>query len=415
MSDIYLISCVIISATPTAEKSIHFELQQKIMTLEEENKTLRVEAHEIVQKTDAMEETERLVVENLSQQLSTQSFEFQSLNQELERYREENRLQHEEIILLKKRLQETELKLYQLTSENDETSSILFITKENQDSLAIELSTLKLQYNETLALLHQAQEQLRNQMKKFLPSVRGSLIPTANPFFTTDSLQSELLDSLDSGIHSDAERSKVSSKNVCDTMKFVQKSGKHKPLLNEMTELEPITMSMASRSQIRISSVSQPFYSTIYGDPTRIKEIIQDDDIYSVKSEIGIPGCPGAKDLEEALRRLTPEEILHRRAMLSNAPIGSYSYDERTFRTPESIFSADTSSTSRWKLSKKLEIVKPMEGSQTLNVWCRLAKPTLDAVLHDNKRIKVRGERPLDELGVIIHSELAGNFPQIIR
>lgn len=132
-----------LTVTPTTEKSVNFELQQKIKTLEEENKMLRTEVHQIVQKTDEIEDNENRIMQDLSRQLNSQSIEVESLSLELERYKEENRLQYEEIISLRKRLQTTELKLHQLTSENEETSSLLFITKENQDSLAVELTEFK--------------------------------------------------------------------------------------------------------------------------------------------------------------------------------------------------------------------------------------------------------------------------------
>lgn len=77
-------------------------------------------------------------------------------------------------------------------------------------------------------------------------------------------------------------------------------------------------------------------------------------------------------------------------------------------RTPESIFSTlsagTASTTSQWKMPKKLEIVKPLEGSQTLNLWSRLATPTMGGLLQDNERIKVRGERRLEDLGLHLYS-----------
>jgi trafficking kinesin-binding protein 1 len=122
--------------------------------------------------------------------------------------------------------------------------------------------------------------------------------------------------------------------------------------------------------------------------------------------QLGDMGTPGAKDLEEALKRLTPAEILSRRAMLSYSPAGTYSYDEPPLcRTPESIMSTLSSvSTTRWQMPKKLEIVKPLEGSMTLNQWKGLATPTFGGLLQDNAHVKVRGERKLEDLGVQMYS-----------
>ncbi|CRL05122.1 CLUMA_CG017968, isoform A [Clunio marinus] len=416
-------------ATPTTSKSINLELmQRKITTLEEENKALRTEVQQIVQQTDEVEETEKKIIDDLSHQLNNRSMDLESLSSELERYKDENRLQYDEISTLTKRADEAEMRLHQLTSENEETSSLLCITKENQDLLAHELAEFKSRYYETLALLRETQEHLRTLMKKSQPCARSSFIPGigSNNFYPIDSIHSEILDSLDSGIISDHTTATTKTyKNVCDTMKFVQNSAKDKQQSSVADEMSAIgSMAMSSMSkQPRMSSftssssskiISEPFCSTIYGSPwPRTETNANHEEIYPAKSQIGVPGCPGAKDLEEALKRLNSSEILSRRAMLSNAPDGTFSYDDQpTCRTPESIFStlsAETgsgtsSTTAQWKLPKKLEIIKPLEGSQTLNHWSRLATPTMGRLLEDNERIKVRGEKRLEELGLQMYS-----------
>lgn len=88
-----------------------------------------------------------------------------------------------------------------------------------------------------------------------------------------------------------------------------------------------------------------------------------------------MPGVPGAADLEAALRRLTPAEVLARRATLSSGlaytgydypdgPQTPPSYLPYGCRTPDSIMSTGSSglsgfsghSTGSWKLPEKLQV-----------------------------------------------------------
>jgi len=54
-----------------------------------------------------------------------------------------------------------------------------------------------------------------------------------------------------------------------------------------------------------------------------------------------------------------------------------------------------------WRIPQKLQIVKPMEGSQTLHHWSRLATPTLGGLLEDRPGVKTRGGRALEDLGLV--------------
>lgn len=99
--------------------------------------------------------------------------------------------------------------LLQLTTENEELSSNLHITRENQGQLAGELADLKDRYAEVLSLLRDTQEQLRRQRRKGMPQVRGGLFSSLGPATNPDSIASELESSLyselslDSGIGAD--------------------------------------------------------------------------------------------------------------------------------------------------------------------------------------------------------------------
>lgn len=93
----------------------------------------------------------------------------------------------------------------QVLSENEELSGLLQITKENQGSLAVELSEFKARYYEVEALLRDAQEQIRKLRKRQMPGARISLFSslgqTNAPY---DSLQSELEMSIHSELSTDS-------------------------------------------------------------------------------------------------------------------------------------------------------------------------------------------------------------------
>ncbi|XP_017059255.1 trafficking kinesin-binding protein milt isoform X2 [Drosophila ficusphila] len=471
--------------TPTMSKSITLDLlQRKVNTLLDENKSLKCEATQLAHQTDEVEEHERQLMADISAQLNDANSQYDNLSLELERQREENRLQHEQIVSLTARLAEAEMRLHQLTQDNDEHLSLLHVTKENQNALALELVEFKQRYEEVLALLHSAQDQLKQQRKRSQPMARSSFLGglgtsgagVGSGFYQPDSLHCELMESslysensLDSGISGDSQRSAdrisrmmmhmpsggMSSstmggsiyagagnvppyKRVFDTVRCAGKSGNYMDSGNvSMTQLG--AMSMSSTSGPRMASMAYPagsYYrggsSQSLGVKTLSNESLnsQSDDGYPAQPS-GVPGAPGAKELEAALKRLTPAEVLARRAMLSYAPAGTYNYDEPAahgagnernsnlpmgVRTPDSIMSTGSSGMSgstnhmsasmshQWRLPEKLQIIKPMEGSQTLHHWSRLATPTLSGLLDERPGVTIRGGRGLDDLGMQIYT-----------
>ena len=56
-------------------------LQRKVKSLEEENKSLKVEAQKIVQETDEVEEHERRLIADYAQHLNSVNTEFDGLSE----------------------------------------------------------------------------------------------------------------------------------------------------------------------------------------------------------------------------------------------------------------------------------------------------------------------------------------------
>lgn len=92
--------------------------------------------------------------------------------------------------------------------------------------------------------------------------------------------------------------------------------------------------------------------------------------IFSGAPRTGVPGVPGAADLEAAVRRLTPAEVIARRATLGAGPLTGMEYDAGPnsppsfipygCRTPDSIMSTGSSGYSghsgAWRLPEKLQV-----------------------------------------------------------
>ncbi|XP_070496989.1 trafficking kinesin-binding protein milt-like isoform X3 [Chironomus tepperi] len=418
------------NASPSSSKLVNIELiQRKINVLEKENKKLHSEVLQVQEAADEIEEHEKRLMQDLSEQLNLTNSQYEGLNLELERYKEENRLQNEQIANLSQRLSDAEYRLHELLTENEEAYITLSVTKENQNLLASELSECKSRYQETLTLLQEAQLLLREKQRRSQPqSNRSSLyvpggiqvIPQYNP----ESLATELMESsmfsenssLDSGINSDHGHNKQvpQFQKVFETVKcagnntFTGFGDSLASELNILSSQPRMSSSVYSTDSINKSNMDKipsfSMYSSIYGSQKNDEAASTVSDDYNSHRQFGMMGCPGAQDLETALKNLSSAEIIKRRTELS---YGTYNYENETAMTPESVFSNMSASTgssmSYYRYPKKLEIVKPLEGSITLNQWKGLATPTLDGLLHDNERVKVRGEKGLDEFGLQIY------------
>ncbi|XP_015177443.1 PREDICTED: trafficking kinesin-binding protein milt isoform X1 [Polistes dominula] len=423
------------SGTPTGLRGINLDMmQRKISTLEDENKQLRNEFSKLISETNDTEEQEARLVKDIASQLANANMEVDDMADELGRQKEENRLQHEQIISLTAKLAETELRLAQLLAEHDEVGATLVITRDNQNTLASELAEFKERYAEVVNLLSETQEQLRKQRKRGMPTVRGgSLFPSMGAAPQPDSIASELESSLyselslDSGIITDRT---PTYKKVFETVRCASRASYSSADMNQFPRIGSMTTSTLSSGSMgpRMSS-TQVKSNVSFGfpsfDSTGHSEsegsLFTEFDDYPGPQRIGVPGAPGAADLEAALRRLTPAEVLTRRACLSTGAGYNYDYDGGIAhsppnflpfgcRTPDSIMSTGSSGNlsgfsanagNAWRVPEKLQIVKPMEGSQTLHHWSRLATPTLGGLLEDRPGVRTRGGRGLEDIGLL--------------
>ncbi|CAG9761135.1 unnamed protein product [Ceutorhynchus assimilis] len=428
---------------------INLELMNKrIASLQDENKALKTEYCHLAACADDIEAQEQRLLKDLTGQLTCANSSMGYLEDELDRTKEENRMQHEQILSLQAQLQDTEDKLRKLLTDNDEMAGLLQITKENQGSLAVELSEFKARYYEVEALLRDAQEQIRKLRKKQMPGARISMFSSlgATGIAPFDSLQNELEMSmhshlsLDSGISNSTDTALPQYKKVFETVRCASQNslGSAESLgsLHSSMGGYVSSSSMPGGTGPRMSVMSQGGHSSYsghsgYGAHRRPSSSIysssslgypsldsaghsdndsmpttDSEDGYPGGPQKGIPGVPGATELEAALQRLTPGAVLARRANLQTMPnYGGYEGDSFLpfgCRTPDSLMSTGSGNyyTGGWKLPEKLQIVKPMEGSQTLHHWSQLAQPTFGGLLEERPGVKIRGGKELEEMGL---------------
>ncbi|XP_019771654.2 trafficking kinesin-binding protein milt isoform X1 [Dendroctonus ponderosae] len=430
----------------TSSGKINLELMQKRMaSLQDENRSLKSEYCRLASCADDIEAQEQRLLKDLTGQLTCANSSMTYLEDEVDRVKEENRNQHEQILALQSQLQDTEDKLRKLLSENDELSGLLQITKENQGSIAVELSEFKARYYEVEALLRDAQDQIRKLRRKQLPGARLNLFSSLGAAGTApyDSLQNELEMSmhselsLDSGISNSSDTVMPQYKKVFETVRCASQSslGSAESLgsLHSSMGGYVSSSSMPGGAGPRMSIMSQSSGGSGYGRHRRPSSSIysssslgypsidstgQSDSESSMQTtdseegypglpRKGIPGVPGATELEAALQRLTPGAVLARRANLQmGSAYGGYEGGDSFLpfgcRTPDSLMSTGSGNYygGGWKLPEKLQIVKPMEGSQTLHHWSQLAQPTFGGLLDERPGVKIRGGKELEDIGL---------------
>ncbi|XP_044755678.1 trafficking kinesin-binding protein milt isoform X2 [Coccinella septempunctata] len=410
-------------------------LNKKISNLTDENKQLKLEYHRLAQDTKDIENQERRLLSDLTGQLTCANSSMGYLEDEIDRLKDETRAQHDLIHSLQDQLKLNEDRLAKCLEENEELSSLLQITKDNQGSLAIELSEFKARYYEVHNLLQDAQEQIRKLRKKQQPGARISFFSSLGasagvaPFESLHnelemSLHSEL--SADSGI-SDAipqykkvfETVRCASRNSLSSQDSGTGSALGQPTLGGTVSSSSVsagyggprmsfktqTSSELRRSSGSIYNNSSLGYPSLESSMTGAHSDTSDsDEGYPAGPSKGVPGIPGATDIEVALKRLTPGEVLARRSNLQFGPaFGGYEGETSMpfgCRTPDSLMSTGSGHYRGWKLPEKLQIVKPMEGSLTLHQWSQLAQPSFAGLLEERPGVKVRGGKELEELGL---------------
>lgn len=408
--------------TPTSLRHINVDiLQHRVRNLEDENKSLRLEACQIASDTQEIEDKEKELVSDVIKQLSDANIQVSQLSEELAKKVEDSLRQQEEITQLLAQVVDLQSRNKRMVAENDELANMVGVARDCQQELTMELAELKEKYAEVLDLLHDTQDQLRRVQKKNLPGSRGHHLSSglfSSPFNSgNDSIASELhsLSSLGE------EPGKGRSNNMTRTFDTVRVSGRHTGLgsqgslsslgyggsVHSTPTHHPHTPSHVAATHMTnsgsgyamsyLSSRGSSLYSGGSGHPSLDSGADSDASMHTDSednypgSHLGVPGWPGTPDLDSCLRRLAPGDR-------SGTPSQFLPYG---CRTPDSIMSTGSgksgmsayggANTNDWKLPQKLQIVKPIEGSLTLHQWSRLATPHLGGLLEEREGVAIKG------------------------
>uniref|UniRef100_A0A3Q0RI83 Si:dkey-28e7.3 n=1 Tax=Amphilophus citrinellus TaxID=61819 RepID=A0A3Q0RI83_AMPCI len=397
---------------------IHYDfLQQKLKSLEEENRKLRLEATELSTETSNYEEQEQELMMVCVDELSSANKQVVDLSEELARKVEDCLRQQEEISSLLAQIVDLQARCKGLTHENEELNQQLSASRESQQKLKSELKDLQDKYSECEDMLREAREDIKNLRNKSLPNSTVQRYTSLASVLPMDSLAAEIEGTFRKGLDTPAPSEyKNHPWRVFETVKVVNKA------VRLRSQCHSPGVPGSSPVSARSSSNSTP-RTSYYGSDNASLTL---EDNVSGPKRLGQPGTPGGQDLETALRNLSVRQQNHSserpffdvererklRALAADSEEGEGSSG---FLTPnDSLASSPAASTgtnysngssrhscgssgvSRSYLPDRLQIVKPLEGSVTLHQWQQLAKPNLGGILHPRPGVLTKDFRELE-------------------
>ncbi|XP_005111853.1 uncharacterized protein LOC101863557 [Aplysia californica] len=388
-------------------------LQKKVHTLEDENLNLRLESAQLKADTDSYEEKEKKLVEDCIQQIAELNQQVESLAEELHAKAEENGHQKEEITGFLSQITDLQKKMRKLTLENMDLHEKLTASTESQRRLTKELGSMQDKYDELFEMLEEAQDELRVLRGRHKIRASGKHHHSAYAV-PTDSLASELETSLKQELSQSNRRAQ--SWKIFETAKAAKRAAAKAAEKEVMSSVRMSVMAVPSSTRGDSDTMSQGLSAY----PSDVESFASDgysgdmDSLYGSNPELGRPGIPGSNDLESALKRLAirranelnekdfqeEEEERRRQQQVMNmsgatspnnitSPGSTYSYMSSNTGTP-------SGGQGGYKMSDKLQIVKPMEGSMTLRHWQHLATPHLGGIFEPREGVQMKGERKLE-------------------
>uniref|UniRef100_A0A8C9G696 Trafficking kinesin-binding protein 2 n=1 Tax=Pavo cristatus TaxID=9049 RepID=A0A8C9G696_PAVCR len=360
-------------------------LQDKLRELEEENLALRSKACHLKTETITYEEKEQQLVNDCVRELRQTNAQISRITEELSEKSEELVRYQEEISSLLSQIVDLQHKLKEHVIEKEELKLHLQASKDAQRQLTAELHELQDRNAECLGMLHESQEEVK-LLRSRASSVACLCHPQACGAFPVVTNTAAMVSQ---------------QKRVFDTVRVAN-------VTRGRSSSFPAPLPIPGSNRSSVVMTAKPFQSGL-----------------QMESHPGQPGTPGDSDLVTALHRLSlrhqnylsekqffEEEWERKMHLLTEQKEGASGYSTPT----ESCFSLGTnseftdlsasSSNLRVLLPEKLQIVKPIEGSQTLFHWQQLARPNLGTILDPRPGVVTKGFTPLTDDSVHRISDL---------
>ncbi|XP_030097285.2 trafficking kinesin-binding protein 2 isoform X2 [Serinus canaria] len=395
-------------------------LQDKLRELEEENLALRSKAYHLKSETITYEEKEQQLVNDCVKELRQTNAQISRITEELSEKSEEVIRYQEEISSLLSQIVDLQHKLKENVIEKEELKLHLQASKDAQRQLTAELHEFQDRNAECLGMLHESQEEVK-LLRSRASSVACLCHSQSRGTFPVDSLAAEIEGTMRKEL-SQADESLLSKqkdqqKRVFDTVKVAN-------IIRGRSPSFPAPLPIPGSNRSSAVMTAKPFQSDVHHLESHARVVPGSSSEKNLKDahSPGQPGTPGDNDLVTALHRLS----LRRQNYLCEKQFFEEEWDRKMHllaeqkeeasgcSTPtESSFSPSTnseftdlsasSSNLRVLLPEKLQIVKPIEGSQTLFHWQQLARPNLGTILDPRPGVVTKGFTPLSDDTTSVH------------
>ncbi|KAG5264717.1 hypothetical protein AALO_G00257250 [Alosa alosa] len=389
-------------------------MQKKLTELEEENLSLKTEAYHLKTETETYEEKEQQLVQDCVKELKQSSLQISTIAEELAKKTEDASRQQEEITYLLSQIVDLQKKAKMFAVENEELSQHLNAAKDAQRQLTSELQDLEEKYIECIEMLHEAQEELKNLRNRSMSGTPRRYHPLG--LFPMDSLAAEIEGSMRKEMSQDdpeCQEQKVHQRRVFETVKNINQTVRQRspappfsniPGSNQM--LSPLSSAFSSGMATPQSNLSETKLSgSNLALDNRTQSLLQEGESTPGSGMDTPKKRTSSEDLKLALRRLSLRRqncLSERRFFEEERESGLYPHDGPHYVSglvhSDSIMSLGShlSWASRPYLPDKLQIVKPLEGSITLQQWQQLAQPNLGGILDARPGVVTKGFRPLN-------------------